>query len=252
MIYPAMFTQLVSRIGFGWATRVIAFVFLITSIPVMLMRTKTKPTTSRSLFDWGALSDLPYMLLNLGLVFGVMGMYSIMTYIQLFALSRTNISSSLADNLLLIINSGSFVGRVVLGYFADRTGSVNMQSVLALVCAILAFCLLAVETPAGLLVFAVVFGVASGAFMGLPVASIVKMSDDPHKIGTRIGMTLLFVGIGSLISYPIGGAIIGNDSSTEKNWIGLVVYSGTLLAGSAGALVAGRIVKVGGGWNKRL
>ena len=252
MIYPAIFTQLVSRIGFGWATRVIAFVFLTTSLLILLMRSKTKPTTSRSLFDWGALIDLPFMLLNLGLVFGFMGLYNIMTYIQLFALSRTNISSSLANNLLLIINTGSLVGRIVLGYLADRTGPVNMQSGLALLSGLLIFCLLVIRTPAGLLVFTVIFGITSGAFMGLPVASIVKMSDDPRKIGTRIGMTLLFVGIGALISYPIGGAIIGDSDSTDKNWVGLVVYSGTLLAGSAVTLVLGRIAKVGGQWNKQL
>jgi len=251
MIYPTIFTQLLPRVGFGWATRVIAFVFLTTSLLILLMRSKTKqPTTSRSLFDWGALTDRPFMLLNLGLVLGFMGLYIIMTYIKLLALGRTSISSSLADNLLLIINAGSFIGRVVLGYLADRTGPVNMQSVLALVSALLAFCLLVIRTPTGLMVFAVLFGMASGAFMGLPVASIVKMSDDPHKIGTRIGMTLLFVGIGALISYPTGGTIIGN--STNENWVGMVVYSGTLLAGSAMALAIGRIDKVGGQWNKRL
>jgi predicted MFS family arabinose efflux permease len=190
------------------------------------------------------------MLLNLGLTFGFMGLYVFMTYIQLFALSRTNISADLADNLLIIINAGSLVGRVGLGYLADKTGPINMQTVVALAATIFTFALLAVHTPAGLLVIAVIFGIASGAFLGLPVASIVRLSDDPTKIGTRIGMTLLFVGIGALISYPIAGAILGDAS--DGNWLGLILFAGVLLAVSTVTLAAARIAKVGRQWIKPL
>ncbi|KAJ2976783.1 hypothetical protein NUW58_g8002 [Xylaria curta] len=240
IIYPVIFTQVLSRLGFGWATRIIAFVLLATSLPVVLMKSKTNPTASRSVIDWAAFTDLPFMLLNLGLVFGFMGLYIITTYFQLYALSSSSISASLADNLLIIINAGSLVGRVILGYLADKTGSVNMQTAVALVATILTFSLLAAHTPAALVVVAVLFGISSGAFLGLPVASIVRMSDDPSKIGTRIGMTLLFVGIGALISYPIAGAIVGDNS----NWVGLIVFSGVLLAASTVVLAMCRIAKM--------
>ncbi|KAI1196278.1 major facilitator superfamily domain-containing protein [Nemania serpens] len=248
IIYPAIFTYTLASIGFGWATRVIAFVVLGTSLFIIPMRSKTKPTASRSVIDWAAFTDLPYMLLNLGLVFGFMGLYVVTTYFQLFALSRTNVTTNVSDNLLIIINAGSLVGRVVLGYFADMVGSINMQTAMALVATILAFSLLAVHTSAAIIVVAVLFGISSGTFLGLPVASIVRVSDDPSKIGTRIGMTLLFVGIGALISYPIAGAILGESD----NWLGLILFSGVLLAASTIILAISRITKIGGQWTKPL
>ncbi|KAI1753323.1 major facilitator superfamily domain-containing protein [Xylaria castorea] len=248
IIYPLIFTRILSSLGFGWATRVMGFVLLATSFLILLMKSKTKPMPTRSIIDWAAFTDVPFMLLNLGLVFGFMGLYVIMTYFQLFALSRTSISATLADNLLIIINAGSLVGRVVLGYLADKTGSVNMQTAVALVATVLTFSLLAARTPAALVVVAVLFGIASGAFLGLPVASIVRFSDDPSKIGTRIGMTLLFVGVGALISYPIAGAIVGDNN----NWLGLIIFSGVLLAASTIVLAMSRIAKVGKEWTKPL
>lgn len=216
------------------------------------MKSKTKPTASRKLIDWSAFTDVPYMLLNLGLTFGFMGLYVFMTYIELFALSRTNISADLAGKLLIIINAGSLVGRVILGYLADKTGPINMQTILAVVATISTFASLAVHTPAGLLVIAVVFGIASGAYLGLPVASIVKLSDDPTQIGTRIGMTLLLVGIGALISYPIAGAILGDAGDGSGNWLGLILFAGVLLSASTITLVAARVAKVGRQWTKLL
>ncbi|KAI8627287.1 major facilitator superfamily domain-containing protein [Xylariaceae sp. FL1651] len=248
LIYPAIFTRLLATVGFGWATRSIAFVVLGTSLFILLMKSKTKPAPSRSLIDWKAFIDLPYMLLNLGLVLGFMGLYVITTYLQLFALARTDVSTDLADNLLIILNAGSLIGRVVLGYYADMIGSIAMQTAVVLVATVLSFSLLAVHSAAGLVVITVFFGVASGTFLGLPVASIVRLSDDPGKIGTRIGMTLLFVGIGALIDYPIAGAIV----SDSHNWASPVVYSGVLLAVSTVVLVLCRITKLGTKWTTPL
>ncbi|KAI3324293.1 major facilitator superfamily domain-containing protein [Xylariaceae sp. AK1471] len=141
------------------AVRVIAFVVLWTSLCILLMKSKTEPAASRNAIDWTAFTDLPYMLLNLGFVFGFMGLYIVITYFQLFALTRTSVPAGLAESLLIIINAGSLVGRVILGYFADVIGFVNMQLAVALVATILIFSLLAVRTPAAVVVIAVLFGI---------------------------------------------------------------------------------------------
>ncbi|KAI0146896.1 major facilitator superfamily domain-containing protein [Xylariaceae sp. FL1272] len=231
LIYPAIFTRVLMTTGFGWATRVIAFVLLGTSIGTLLMRSNSKPTSSRSIIDRTAFTDLPYMLLNL-----------------LLAVARTNIPNNLSNNLLIIINAGSLVGRVVLGYFADTVGSINMQTAVALVASVLTFSLLATHTPAAFVVVAALFGVASGTFLGLPVASIVRVSSDPSKIGTRLGMTLAIVGVGSLISYPIAGAILGSD----EHWLGLILFAGLLLTASTVVLGTTRVIKLGKDWETPL
>ncbi|OTB14270.1 hypothetical protein K445DRAFT_75850 [Daldinia sp. EC12] len=226
----------------GTATRVLAFILLATSlIPLLVMKSKSRPGTTRSIIDRKAFKDLPYMLLNLGLCFGFMGIYIIFYFIQLFALSRVPIATSLADNLVVILNAASLPGRLISGYCADRIGPINVQTLVALASAILTFSLFAIRTEAALLVYMILYGFFAGAFMGLPAAGIVRLCDDRSKIGTRIGMMLAFVGFGVLVSNPIAGAILGRGN----NWVGLVSWCGALLVASSLMLIASRIVKVG-------
>lgn len=212
------------------------------------MRSKAPPSATWSIVDRTAFRDLPYLLLNMGLVFGFMGLYIVLYYIQLFSLDRTNVSSGLSNYLLVIINGCSILGRTVPGYYADKIGSINVQTTAALIGAILTFCLLAIHTAQGLVVYCVLIGICSGTFMGLPAAGVVSLSADKSKIGTRLGMTLATVGVGVLISNPIAGAIVG----ANRNWVGLVCWCGALLIASTASLVASRVVKVGPGLTKVL
>ncbi|KAI1447879.1 major facilitator superfamily domain-containing protein [Annulohypoxylon stygium] len=234
-------------VGFGWATRVLAFILLATSaVPVFLMKSIAPPRPTRGLIDRTAFRDAPYLVLNLGLFFGVMGFYIMLYYIELLALERTDVSPHLAGYLLVILNAASLPGRIIPGYFADRVGCLNTQAVVALAGAVLTFSMLAVQTTAALIVVTVLYGFMTGAFMGLPAASIVNLSPDKSKIGTRLGMTLAFIGFGMLISNPIAGAILSDD----ENWVGLVVWCGALLAASFIGLTVSRILKVGPGLTK--
>lgn len=210
------------------------------------MKSRAPPRPTRGLVDRTSFRDAPYLLLNLGLFFGFMGLYVIFYYIQLLALARTTVSSTLANYLLVIINGSSLVGRLVPGYYADKIGSINVQTSVALMSTILTLCLLAIRNTPGLVVFSVLYGFAAGAFMGLPAAGVVSLSADKSKIGTRLGMTLAFVGFGVLVSNPIAGAILGQD----QNWVGLIVWCGVLLFASSVSMAASRIIKVGPGLTK--
>ncbi|KAL4869525.1 hypothetical protein BDV12DRAFT_208375 [Aspergillus spectabilis] len=242
VIYPVIFERLQPRIGFGWATRVIAFVVLATSFPpLVLMRLKAPPTTKCSLVDRAALKDAPYLLLNLGLIFGFMGFYIIFYYIQLYAREETSVSAVLESYLLVILNASSLIGRLLLGYYADRIGAINVQTVVALAGAILTFCLIVIESAAALVVYCVIYGIAAGAFMGLPAAAVVNLSADRSKIGSRLGMTLAVVGFGVLVSNPIAGAILDG----RGGWVGLIAWCGALLVASFFSMVASRACKLG-------
>jgi predicted MFS family arabinose efflux permease len=207
------------------------------------MRSRAPPSAAWVIVDRTAFSDVPYLLLNLGLVFGFMGLYIVLYYIQLFSLDRTDISRGLSNYLLVIINGCSLLGRTVPGYYADKIGSINVQTMAALIGAILTFCLLAIHTAAALVAYCVLIGICAGTFMGLPAAGVVTLSVDKSKIGTRLGMTLATVGVGVLVGNPIAGAIVGGD----RNWVGLVCWCGALLIASTVSLVACRVVKIGPG-----
>ncbi|KAI0015520.1 major facilitator superfamily domain-containing protein [Xylariomycetidae sp. FL0641] len=242
VVFPIAFTQVQLRLGFGWATRVLAFILLLTSlIPILGMRSRATPRTKHSLVDRAAFKDTPYLLFNLGLFFGFMGLYIVLYYVQLFALDQTNVSPGLADYLLVILNASSLAGRLIPGYYADRIGSINMQMLMAAVSAVLTFSMLAIQTERAVVAFVVLYGFAAGAFMGLPAAGVVKLSTDKSKIGVRLGMTLSFVGFGVLVSNPIAGAILGGS----RDWTGLISWCGALLIASCASMAASRTAKIG-------
>ncbi|KAL3481358.1 monocarboxylate permease-like protein [Aspergillus californicus] len=245
VIYPIIFTRLQPRIGFGWATRVIAFIVLASSfIPLALIRSKATPTKKYSLLDRTAFRDMPYILLNLGLIFGFMGFYIIFYYIQLYNHEKGNASASLESYLLVILNASSLPGRLIPGFYAGRMGSINVQTIVTLIGTVLTFCLIAIMDAWSLIVFCIIYGFLAGAFMGLPAAAVVTLSADRSKIGTRLGMTLAIVGCGVLVANPVAGAFLNG----QGGWNGLITWCGSLLAASFFSMAASRTVKTGFGF----
>jgi MFS family permease len=62
IIYPIMFSKLLDQVGFGWAVRILGFTALILQlIPILVMKMRVKPGKVRSLIDWTAFTDVPYV-----------------------------------------------------------------------------------------------------------------------------------------------------------------------------------------------
>ena len=76
IIYPIIFRQLQPSIGFGWATRVIAFVMLATSfVPLSVMKMRVKPSLDKKKgIDASAWKELPYPLSVLSMFITLMGL----------------------------------------------------------------------------------------------------------------------------------------------------------------------------------
>jgi predicted MFS family arabinose efflux permease len=262
VIFPLAFNQLEPRIGFNLATRVLAFILLGTSvIPLALMsfpkqdnstgtpERSTRPAPSklftrfhRKIIDVSALREGPFILLIAGLLTAFMAIYTILYYINLFAMQRTSAPSNVSSSILVSLNGASTVGRISPSVIADHIGPVHVLAVTALFSGVLAFAMLAVETSAGIIAWAIVFGSTAGAFMGLPAAGIVSVSKSRVNIGARLGMTLGTVGCGVVIAEPIAGAILDRPGG---GWLGLVAWSGSLMLLGWLFVTAARIAKVG-------
>ena len=243
VIYPVIFRQLQPSIGFGWATRVMAFIALTTSITYIAgMRQKIPSHAKRGLVDMNALKELPFLYYNFGAFFGFMGIYVVFFYIQLYAIETVpNMSNSIATNLLSIINAGSVFGRLVPNLIADRLGPLNTQLPFVIVAAILAFCWIRIRDTTGLVIFCVLYGFFSGTFVSLQGPTVVSLCPDLSLVGTRIGMGLAFSGIGLLVGSPVAGAIL----RSEGGWAGLQSWGGAIILASALCMLAARIAKAG-------
>ena len=75
VIYPIMFHRLIDPLGFGWTTRVIAFVALAGLIfPLLVMKRRLPPPKEiRSMLDADAFREPSFMAFSIGLFFSFIG-----------------------------------------------------------------------------------------------------------------------------------------------------------------------------------
>ncbi|KAF2176938.1 MFS general substrate transporter [Zopfia rhizophila CBS 207.26] len=183
VIYPIVFHKLLPQIGFGWTTRVIAFL-----IPA-------------------------YALDVFGFFIGFMGLYMPFFYTEVYVLQNRITDENLASYLLAIMNSTSVFGRIIPNWLVDKLGPFNVVIACTIATSILCFSYIAATSSAGLIVLAGFYGFFSGSFVSLPPTIVVHLSLNARdKIGTRIGQSFAVIGVGLLIGTPIGGAVF------EKGW----------------------------------
>lgn len=94
---------------------------------------------------------------------------------------------------------------------------------------------------AAIVVFAVIFGFASGAYVSLLPALVVGISL-LEATGYRTGLLFLFSSVGGLTSSAIGGAILQRHGGSCT---GMKVFSGVMLLVGTGFVMAARVVHTG-------
>ncbi|RDW62387.1 MFS general substrate transporter-25 [Coleophoma cylindrospora] len=269
VLYPIIFRNLESSIGFGWAVRVMAFVSLATcSISFSLMRLRHHPSLSpkgrpaisspstntavtkkqtRSLLEPAAFKEPPYVFFCAAIFLGCISFFIPIFYIQSYAQSGSSsshsISPHLATYLLAILNASSIVGRLGSGVLDRYAGPVNMLTLTSILTGTLSLCWIAIppSTAGGLVTFAVFYGIFSGGFISLPAVAVTSLTTDMSRLGTRMGMNSAIGGFGSLCGSPIAGAILNGSGG----WVGLKIFAGVTMLGTGLLMGATKVAKVG-------
>ena len=210
------------------------------SISLITMRVRLLPSERRRILDISAFKEPVFTLYSIGLMLAFMGMYIPFFYIQDYAISRRAMSADLASYLLITLNAGSLVGRIIPNFFADKTGPFNMLVPCSCVAFILAFCWISVTHKANLFVFSLFYGFFSGAFVSLSPSTVVSLSPSLGVVGVRMGMVFVFAAVGLLTGTPIAGAILN-----VHGWEGLQVFCGAMVAAATVFIMAARICKTG-------
>jgi hypothetical protein len=261
IVYSVVFRNLQPKIGFGWTTRVIALIMLITlTLPSTCLKMRLKPAVARRFFDPKPWTETPFVVFAVSCLFGLIGLYIPYFYVDSFARDRELVNAQLVPYLLSIMNAGSFVGRLVsclfisicaeqytdtqpyqiLCYIADRTGPVTILILCALGSAIAAFAWVGVSSQAGMIVFCVFYGCFSGTYLSLVMTTVAAvLCPDMSVLGMRIGMACIPCATGLLIGSPIGGATV------KQGLLGLQLLTGVALSISLTGMVGLRVLKVG-------
>lgn len=166
------------------------------------------------------------------------------TQIQVYATDRLGLSARAGVNLVIVINALGIPIRAPCGYLADRyLGPLNCLIPWVSICGVLMFCWAGVHNVAGLYIFAVFYGLASAAAMGLFAGTVPSLTKDLDKIGTRVGMALAMISFGPLTGPSVAGALIAQ--SEHDSYLPAQLWAGAALMVGALALVGARIVITG-------
>jgi len=243
IIYPIMLNRLFHNgVGFAWGVRAAAFMTLGLLIIANFCLTTRLPSAKQRPKGSGPkpnivaiLTDPPYMVANVGAFLGLWGVFLPYFYLQLFA-NAHKLSNTLAFYTIAILNAASIIGRTIPNATADRIGSFNTIIPVTVIIGALVFVMFAATTPGGLIVFAIIYGIFSGAFISLLPPMLASFSRSPDEMGLRIGFGYCFSALAMLTGTPIDGALLG----PEDHWAKPIIFSGVVMLAGAVFMIAAR------------
>lgn len=253
MIYPLMLQQLFPRVGWAWAIRIMAFIFLfLVIIANLLIRSRLPPKPGGSVWpDFRIFRQLDFALTTAGVFCMEWGLFIPLTYLSTWAIDTGVGNAAFAFQLLAILNGASFFGRWIPGFIADAIGRFNTMIISMLLCFV---SLIGLWLPGTIddapgrgstilaTLFAVAFGFASGSNISLTPVCVGELCAT-EEYGRYFATCYTIVGIGCLTGLPIAGAIQVSEGGVFE---GLISFT---IACYAVGIVCFLVVRVRrGGW----
>ncbi|KAI1077750.1 major facilitator superfamily domain-containing protein [Whalleya microplaca] len=246
IIFPIIIIYAAPRIGFGWAVRIIGFIYAASGLAACCLLRKRLPPNKKggASIDLKALSEIKFATTTLAIFLIEFAFFIPYTYISSYAI-YVGLDTQRAYLLNALLNAGAVPGRALPGYVADRLRTFNTMCVTALTCTamILAIWLTASSTEASVVAFAPLFGFWSGAAISLTpvcVGQVCKTED----YGKRSGTAFFIASFAALAGIPIAGAILQADDSSYSR---LIIFAGSLYGAAVVAFIIARGVSAGWG-----
>lgn len=213
LILSPVMSTLISRLGVGWALRILGIWNLVVGIPVSFVvkkrgnvynsgRGRTRVDLSvakRGAFIWQAFGAF----LQAG--GNVVPTYFLTTY----SVSVLAYSPSKASLLLAINNAVNSVARIGMGVLADRVGRQNTLIVSVLLSAVSVLALWPGAPRARFVAFAVAYDVLAGGYNALLPTTLAEVYGVQHYASVN-GAVYFIRGLGALFGAPLAGVILGS------------------------------------------
>lgn len=183
--FPLILEALFPKIGWAWATRVVALIcFVAFALASLLIRSRLpqKPFSKENILpDFRILREPRFALTTASVFFIEWGMFIPISFISSYALDH-GFSTHFSYQILAIANAGSFFGRWLPGFFSDFLGRFNTLIATVALCLLCNACL---WLPAGnslalLVIFALLFGFSSGSNISLTPVCVGQLCKTEH------------------------------------------------------------------------
>ncbi|EKJ73809.1 hypothetical protein FPSE_06010 [Fusarium pseudograminearum CS3096] len=128
MVFPLIAQQLLPKIGFRWTVRVMGLVVIVvSSIVLLLARTRLKARKAGPLVEWAAFKEPSYVLFAVAMFFTLWPTWISYNYARQYATDKLGGSASDSFLMLIAINAVGIPGRMISAFLADRLfGAINV------------------------------------------------------------------------------------------------------------------------------
>lgn len=268
VVGPIMLRRLINSIGFPWAVRSLAFLYLgLLTIACATVRSRLphrrapfvlkeylaglrEPIFAVTcagffMFAWGMFLPFTYIILQAqeqGMDPSLtMYLLPIMNALRYVALCKISLAKS-KKRLTFLAPFCSILGRILPGFAADRFGRFNIMIIVGFLTALFTLVLwIPGKSSAAIIVYMVIFGFTSGGFISLSAPLIAQICDI-RQIGTRTGAAFALQSFGGLTGSPIAGAIV---SAQGGDYLGLQLFCGFTMMAAVGFFILARYMQVG-------
>lgn len=199
VIWPVEINNLlnIDGVSFGWTMRIVGFTMLPLCIFIVLGVRSPPPENGPAhivLARPGAkaakqlLKDPSFAFLCVGMAVLFLGLFAPLFFVTTYGVA-IGLSTSFSFYLPSIALAASFFGRLLPGFLADRYGPFNVLFVSTISSCIVAFCWTTAKSVAGVVVWALAYGFASGAFLSMQSTCASKLATKETQ-GTAQGLVL--------------------------------------------------------------
>jgi predicted MFS family arabinose efflux permease len=239
-----MVIQLIPSVGFGWAMRICAFLILGLLIFANFSVCSRLPPNKRPFHPMAfirPLTEPTFAFVTAAIFFFYWGMFIPIIFIVSIARSH-GMSGHMSNYLVPILNATSIIGRTVPNALADKVGHMNMMIFMATLTTVMMLGpLMTAANDAAIIAFAAIFGISSGAGVGLAPVIIAHISPI-QDIGIRTGTAFAVGAFAVLSGGPIGGQLVTISDGDFKN---TVLFGGVSCAIGTGFFILARIARGG-------
>lgn len=191
------------------------------------------------LVDWRVAKTRKFAAQGLGAILQAAAYYTPVFFFASYA-GTLGYSATAGANFIALSNACNAIGKIVIGYFADRLGRLNTLFLTTFISAAITLSFWvpsavygSTDNSRGLFIsFTVLYGLFAGAYVSLFPASLIEIFGIQNFASVN-GVLYMVRGLATLIGTPVGGALI--RSSTESaafaphGYVNMAVLVGVLL-----------------------
>ena len=249
VIFPIMIRRLLVSVGFPWTTRILGFLNLFLTIVALAIffwispktpkssgcfGLRDAPKSRRALFQPKAFTEPAFALFVLAGFLQFLAFYVPVFFLPTYGSRHLGLFPDLAYYMLAVLNGSSAFRRTFPSLIADKIGAFPVFVASTFASSAVFFGWIGVHNLGGFVVFVILYGFTSGCFITCsPVCVTLKpLSPDLSVFGPRLGMILVWVGIGVLVGGPAAGALVKGDDFAKMQ-----VFSAVIMAAAGIALL---------------